>query len=248
MVELNGWPTNEKYTCTSLATSTGGLPELLLFIDESEFELPATIFNAMDDLKVLSIRDSILPSLPLLKNLHTLIVRGCHLLNLDAIGELRTLMILDLRGSDVQRLPDTFKNLSNLRMLDLTTCQELETIAPGVISSLSRLEELYMWDSFQDWVVEKLASTETTNWISQLEERGQPEEEVDMWKRFNRLAVASTSQLEDEERSEPKELEDLGELYREEIENSNKKDEHTKLANSMTGQLGYFQSCFPCPV
>ncbi|KAK9944496.1 hypothetical protein M0R45_010060 [Rubus argutus] len=252
-VELNGWPMNEESSCTSLATSTDGHTELLLLGSKSRYgdiQLPATIFNGMEDLKVLSIAwkisygprfyNLILPSLPLLKNLQTLILLGCDHLNLDAIGELRTLMILDLRGSNIQQLPDTFKNLSNLRLLDLTKCEVLKTIAPGVISSLSRLEELYMWDSFQDWVVEKLASTETTNWISQLEERAE-QEEVDMWKRFNRLAVASISQLEDEERnesedvsqledeesSEPEDVNDLGRLY-----------EHTKWANSMDWTVG----------
>ncbi|KAK9944498.1 hypothetical protein M0R45_010062 [Rubus argutus] len=229
-MELNGWPMNEESTCTSLATSTGGLTELLLLINERELELPATIFNGMEDLKVLLILGSTLPSFPLLKNLQTLMLGDCHL-NLDVIGELRTLMILDLRGSDVQILPDTFKNLSNLRMLDLTKCEELKTIAAGVISSLSQLEELYMWDSFQDWVVEKLASTETTDWISQLEERGQPEEEVDMWKILNRLEV-------EKRRSEPEELEDLGRLYKDVVASSNRKDEHTKWANSMDWTVG----------
>ncbi|KAM5554283.1 hypothetical protein ABKV19_022591 [Rosa sericea] len=241
-VKSMDWPkssVSEQSTyCSSLCI--GGLSELLLLrcITESGLEPPPTIFNRMEDLKVLVIAGisllSILPSLPVLRNLQTLCLEDCYL-NFDVvsvIGEIRTLMILSLRGSDIKQLPDTFKNLSNLRLLDLSRCMKLEIISSGVISSLSRLEELYMWDSFEDWVVEKLASTETTNWISQLEAetRAKPEElhvELEMWKRFNRLAVEQPAYL--------------GKMYREEVQNLYTKDEeHTyrRWANSMDWKIG----------
>ncbi|XP_062019045.1 disease resistance protein At4g27190-like [Rosa rugosa] len=214
--------------------------------DRIELELPATIFDGMENLKVLLIGRSILPSLSLPKNLQTLILLDCHL-NIDVIGELRSLMILYLH--DVKQLPDTFKNLSNLRLLKLTGCTELKVISPGVISSLSRLEELYMGNSFNDWVVEKLGSTETINWISQLEVDAQPEE-VNMWKKFNRLAVeklasteTTTDQVsqpeEDKERSEPEELNNLGDLFAKYVRGLRGNYDHlTSWANSMDWRVG----------
>lgn len=46
--------------------------------------------------------------------------------------------------------------LTRLRLLSLTGCQKLKVIAPNVISCLSRLEELYIGDSFVQWEVERL--------------------------------------------------------------------------------------------
>ncbi|XP_062021170.1 disease resistance protein At4g27190-like [Rosa rugosa] len=251
-VELNDWLKSSSLRADMSTT------ELLVLVptDEIELELPATIFDGMENLKVLMIECSILPSLSLLKNLQTLILVDCCR-NIDVIGELRSLMILYfLECDDVKQLPDTFKNLSNLRLLNLTGCTELKVISPGVISSLSRLEELYMWDSFEDWVVEKLGSTETFNWISQLEVDAQPEEasdeseesevDVDIWKKFNRLAVeklasteTTTDQVsqreEDEERSEPEELDSLGDLFAEYVEDLENYDHR---ANSMDWRVG----------
>ncbi|KAL6216391.1 hypothetical protein ACLB2K_009614 [Fragaria x ananassa] len=169
--------------CSSLGIS--GPSQLLSFgkipTCTISLELPPTIFNRMEDLRVVAIingdkwhwshmsLDSLLPSLANLRNLQTLRLETCDFhCGVSVIGELRSLMILSLRGCYIKQLPDTFKNLSDLRLLDLTDC-EFNVISPGVISSLTRLQELYMWGSFEDWVVEKVASTETTNWISQLE-------------------------------------------------------------------------------
>ncbi|XP_062029031.1 disease resistance protein At4g27190-like [Rosa rugosa] len=245
-VKLMDWPAKnsvaEKSTyCTSL--SIKGLCRLLLLrtlpLTGIPLEPPPTILSRMKDITVLVIESmsplSLLPSLPVLKNLHTLCLDVCDLkCDVSIIGELRTLVILSLCGSDIEQLPDTFKNLSNLRFLDLSICSELKIIPPGVISSLSRLEELYMWHSFEDWVVEKLASIETTNWISQLEaeERVDESEEVDYretsldtWKRFNRLAVEQPA--------------NIGNQFRKEVQGLDRaNDEHTRWANSMDWKTG----------
>ncbi|CAL2280006.1 unnamed protein product [Prunus armeniaca] len=113
----------------------------------------------MENLKVLAMKNTfvqpILPSLPLLKNLQTLCLEHCNL-NLDigpVIGELRTLMTFSLRGSYIEQLPDECKNLIDLRVLDLTGCNSLKAISPGVMSKFFLLEELYMWNNFGQWVV-----------------------------------------------------------------------------------------------
>ncbi|PRQ25300.1 putative P-loop containing nucleoside triphosphate hydrolase, leucine-rich repeat domain, L [Rosa chinensis] len=242
-VELNDWLKSSSLRADMSTT------ELLVLgpTDGIELDLPATIFDGMENLKVLMIWCSILPSLSLLKNLQTLSL-GCCRRNIDVIGELRSLMILRLYGSGIKQLPDTFKNLSNLRLLNLTGCTELKVISPGVISSLSRLEELYMPNNFHGWLVEKLGSTETINWISQLKVDAQPEE-VDRWKKFNRLAVErlasaetttdQVSQLEDEESSESEELDFLGYLFAEYVRDlKGDYDDLTRWAKSMDWRVG----------
>ncbi|KAL6207674.1 hypothetical protein ACLB2K_018629 [Fragaria x ananassa] len=167
-MKLMDWPRDsdsEKSTyCSSLGIT--GFCQLLLLRQTTGFPLepPPTIFKRTEDLQVLTISGyhiwysnpplslaSVLPSLAVMRNLQTLRVERCVFNNCDVsvIGELKTLMILSLRGCrELEQLPDTFKNLSDLRLLDLTDCNKLEVISPDVISSLTRLEELYMWDSF----------------------------------------------------------------------------------------------------
>ncbi|KAK6127154.1 hypothetical protein DH2020_039102 [Rehmannia glutinosa] len=69
--------------------------------------------------------------------------------------KLSSLASLDLRDTNIEVLPGFMKKLINLRLLNLTNCRKLQIIEPGVISSLLRLEELYMLGSFSAWEVEK---------------------------------------------------------------------------------------------
>ncbi|XP_004292885.1 PREDICTED: disease resistance protein At4g27190-like isoform X1 [Fragaria vesca subsp. vesca] len=251
-VKLMDWPQDsdsEKSTyCSSLSIS--GFCQLLLLRQITRFpmEPPPTIFKRTEDLMVLTISgydrwttltlsvDSVLPSLAVMRNLQTLRVERCGFnCDVSVIGELKTLMILSLRGCRrLEQLPDTFKNLSDLRLLDLTDCYKLEVISPGVISSLTRLEELYMLDGFKNWEVEKLASTETTEWISQLEEAEQEraaagsqdaETTLYTWKGLNELAVVQPAEV--------------GKQFREEVQKPRKQNEdHTRWANSMDWNTG----------
>ncbi|XP_050365511.1 LOW QUALITY PROTEIN: uncharacterized protein LOC126784053 [Argentina anserina] len=187
-------------------TTSSSTTELLLLEgyhsyhwDNNKLELPATIFDGMEDLKVLIIRNSSLPSLPLLKKLQTLVLENCKLkFDGEVIGELRTLMVLDLSGSNIKKLPNTFQNLSNLRLLNVSECEELYVISPGVISKLFRLEELYMWDCSVALIIGQLGSTKTTT------ERISKLEEVDMWERLNRCAVKilASEELSDDDDKE----------------------------------------------
>lgn len=102
----------------------------------------------MKKLKVLGFKRtrwlSILPWVRISQNLQTLCLEYCVLGNVSIGGQLRTLMILSLRGSSINQLPVSFRNLANLWLLDLTGCKYLEKISSGVFSSLSKLQELYM--------------------------------------------------------------------------------------------------------
>nr|XP_011459040.1 PREDICTED: disease resistance protein At4g27190-like isoform X4 [Fragaria vesca subsp. vesca] len=251
-LKLMDWPRDsdsEKSTyCSSLDIS--GFCQLLLLRQIAWFPMrpPPRIFKRTKDLQVLTISgyrmesptllvDSVLSSLAVMRNLQTLRVERCEFnCDVSVIGELKTLMILSLRGCrGLKQLPDAFKNLSDLRLLDLTDCRKLEVISPGVISSLTRLEELYMLDSFKNWEVEKLASTETTEWISQLEqERGAAgyhkveayaETTLNTWKELIELAVEQPAAV--------------GWQFREEVrEPFRQNEDHTRWANSMDWNTG----------
>ncbi|EOY11237.1 NB-ARC domain-containing disease resistance protein, putative [Theobroma cacao] len=64
--------------------------------------------------------------------------------------KLKKLEILNLSGSEIEMLPEETGQLTKLRLLDVCDCYELK-IPAGVLSSLSKLEELYIGRSFDGW-------------------------------------------------------------------------------------------------
>uniref|UniRef100_A0A2N9GMV8 AAA+ ATPase domain-containing protein n=1 Tax=Fagus sylvatica TaxID=28930 RepID=A0A2N9GMV8_FAGSY len=110
--------------------------------------LPANMFQGMKELKVLSMRGMSFPSLPqsiqVLQNLRTLHLEYCGLEDVSAIGALGKLEMLSFLGSKIKELPREIGNLGHLKLLDLSECSTLQRIPYGLLSSLSRLEELYM--------------------------------------------------------------------------------------------------------
>ncbi|KAF8391546.1 hypothetical protein HHK36_023852 [Tetracentron sinense] len=115
----------------------------------------------MEELKVLDLsrqQQYLKYDLPIsagsLKNLRTLHLNYLWFRDISILGELKKLEILSLFGSRIEELPKEFGQMTKLRLLDLTSC-EIEIILPNVISSLSKLEELYMGNSFKDWDVER---------------------------------------------------------------------------------------------
>ncbi|XVF42854.1 hypothetical protein PTKIN_Ptkin01aG0399100 [Pterospermum kingtungense] len=112
----------------------------------------------MMNLNVLDLTKMHFPSLPLsisvLSNLRTLCLDQCVLGDIAVVGELKNLKILSLQISDIEMLPKEIGQLINLKLLDLTRCTKLQIIPPNVLSSLSRLEELYMGNSFVQWEAE----------------------------------------------------------------------------------------------
>ncbi|ESR61141.1 hypothetical protein CICLE_v10018190mg, partial [Citrus x clementina] len=131
-----------------------------LFLQENyHLVIPDPFFQGMKDLKVLDLEGIRMVSPPFslsfLSNLGTLSLHDCcGLGDLSLIGELSRLEILDLSESDVSEIPVSFGRLGHLRLLDLTDCEHLELIPRGVLSSLRKLEELYMSDSFRRWQFE----------------------------------------------------------------------------------------------
>ncbi|KAJ0098325.1 hypothetical protein Patl1_22018 [Pistacia atlantica] len=111
----------------------------------------------MRELKVLDLTGVQFLSLPsslyCLKNIRTLCLDSCLLGDVAIVGNLKTLEILSFMKSDIEQLPREIRQLTRLKLLDLSNCLNLRYIAPNVISSLSQLEELYMGNSFLQWEV-----------------------------------------------------------------------------------------------
>ncbi|CAN6692846.1 unnamed protein product [Malus baccata var. baccata] len=169
--ENKGWPnlaTYDHYTTISLV----GDLEIPVGLKCPKLELLQTmeglfsegsmnnICKAMKELKVLALvqmknRVS-LRSLGLLKNLRTLCLDGSNFdgTSTDVIGSLENLEILSFRDCvSMRELPREIGRLKQLRLLDTTNCEELEVIPHGIFSSLCRLEELYMVNSFNEWEI-----------------------------------------------------------------------------------------------
>ncbi|KAH9671956.1 Disease resistance protein [Citrus sinensis] len=134
-------------------------PKLSLFLlfakYDSSLKIPDLFFEGMNELRVVHFTRTCFLSLPsslvCLISLRTLSLEGCQVGDVAIVGQLKKLEILSFRNSDIQQLPREIGQLVQLRQLDLRNCRRLQAIAPNVISKLSRLEELYMGDSFSQW-------------------------------------------------------------------------------------------------
>ncbi|KAK6933580.1 NB-ARC [Dillenia turbinata] len=167
--ELTEWPEidcSADYTAISLVGNNierfpHGLdcPKLkfLLFSGkEQEVNIADSFFETMKELKVLDISSVCIPLFPpsqgLLGKLRTLRLYSCILGEMEMIGHLKGLEVLSLNESHFKGnvLPKEISQLTCLRLLDLSDCSPL-LIPCGILSNLSRMEELYLDDSFDKW-------------------------------------------------------------------------------------------------
>ncbi|XP_031254519.1 probable disease resistance protein At4g27220 [Pistacia vera] len=129
-----------------------------LFVKNKNLQIPDAFFEGTSELKVIDLTGIQLFSLPsslyCLKNIRTLCFYDCLLGDVAIVGNLTTLEVLSFEGSDIEQLPGEIRQLTRLKLLDLSNCLNLRYIAPNVISCLSQLEELYMGNSFVQWEVE----------------------------------------------------------------------------------------------
>ncbi|XP_031271127.1 probable disease resistance protein At4g27220 [Pistacia vera] len=139
----------------------------------SSFKIPEEFFVGMGNLKVLSLLNMKVLSLPsslsLLINLQTLCLNYGNFADITIIGELRQLKILSLQHCKIKKLTREIGNLTQLRLLDLSNCWNLQVIAPNVISCLLRLEELYMSGCSILWKVEGLEELKHLSQLTALE-------------------------------------------------------------------------------
>ncbi|MED6134790.1 hypothetical protein PIB30_040220 [Stylosanthes scabra] len=134
-------------------------PKLSIFQLESKdpsLDITDCLFEGMKNLKVLDLTRLNMASLPtsirLLTSLTTLCLYNCVLENMEAIGALKNLEILTIEDSSMIKLPVEIGKLNNLRMLNLSN-SGIEVIPANIISSLIRLEELYMGNTSIKWEI-----------------------------------------------------------------------------------------------
>ena len=124
----------------------------------SSMKVPDSFFEGMTQLKVLDFTSMHLPSLPsslpYLENLRTLCLDASKLGDITIIAKLKKLEILTLRYSNIEELPKEIAELTNLRLFDLWGSSKLKVIPPHLISSLARIENLRMGNSFAHWETE----------------------------------------------------------------------------------------------
>ncbi|KAK9684391.1 hypothetical protein RND81_10G206700 [Saponaria officinalis] len=129
---------------------------LLLKGDRFSTTLESDFFKGMTNLKVLSLSNinfnlGLPTSIEKLERLETFHLHNCYLKDIKLIGKLRNLLVLSLRGSTLEKLPDEIGELCNLMLLDLRECYDMINIPGNILSRLSHLEGLYMSNSFNDW-------------------------------------------------------------------------------------------------
>ncbi|KAL4379812.1 hypothetical protein GQ457_02G035660 [Hibiscus cannabinus] len=145
----------------------------LLFSKDLSLTLSADFFKEATNIKVLNLTSMRFSSLPssicLLTGLSTLCLDQCKLGDdITIIGGLKSLEILSLSESDIRILPKEIGQMVKLKLLDVTWCGCLKMISPGVLSSLTRLEELYMGGTSIQWGESRTASLAELSTLSLL--------------------------------------------------------------------------------
>ncbi|XP_065852361.1 uncharacterized protein [Euphorbia lathyris] len=165
---MSDWPEYDILeNCTAIVLTDGKIPQFsgvlncprlrffLLNNGDLSLEIGDGFFGGMKGLRVLNLKNASFSSLPLsfqfLKDLQTLCLDSCVLEDATLIGEVKKLEVLSLVNCTIVCLPREIGNLIHLKLLDLKGCSSLEVIEPSVLSSLTRLEELYMENSFVKW-------------------------------------------------------------------------------------------------
>ncbi|XP_047331834.1 probable disease resistance protein At4g27220 [Impatiens glandulifera] len=127
----------------------------------SNIEISENVLKEANNLKVLNIlynlykisEFSLSSSLAKLKMLSIEGMNTNMTPNVSSIGHMKCLEVLSFRRSYMKALPNEISELTNLRLLDLSMCKCY--ISNGTLSKLTNLHELYMWESFQDWRLQK---------------------------------------------------------------------------------------------
>ncbi|XVF57350.1 hypothetical protein PTKIN_Ptkin06aG0198100 [Pterospermum kingtungense] len=139
-----------KLECPQLSLFSMGTSSM-----DSYVEMPIFFFENIENILVLDLikmdYSSSPSSISLPTSLRTLCLKQCMLGDMVNLGKLKNLEILSLSGSDIEILPEEIGQLTNLKLLDLSSCTKLRIIPPNVLSSLTRLEELYMSYVFVPW-------------------------------------------------------------------------------------------------
>ncbi|XP_058074908.1 disease resistance protein At4g27190-like isoform X2 [Magnolia sinica] len=149
---------------------------LMMLENEKPMEIQGWFWEATKDLRVLDLSRTTISKIPLsnLVNLRVLCLRSCKFEEwncLSALGGLKQLEFLDLSFNNwLCELPNEIGELVNLRSLDLTNTIHLNIVPSGVISRLTLLEELKMWNSFHEWTAEEKDASSSSSCNASLSE------------------------------------------------------------------------------
>ncbi|KAK5834061.1 disease resistance protein At4g27190-like [Gossypium arboreum] len=169
------------YTAISFeANQTDELPKGVVFPNlkfllhggDRFMETSSEFFEGMKALQVCALNNKLisLAAFQFHMNLRTLCLIGCQLSDISMLGKLKTLHILSLRRSYITELPTEAGDLENLRLLDLSYCDDLQRIAPNLIQKFSNLEELYLHGcSSLEWATENTTQRESYSSLSELD-------------------------------------------------------------------------------
>ncbi|XP_047174271.1 probable disease resistance protein At4g27220 [Vigna umbellata] len=118
--------------------------KLLQIASKKKGLVPDNFFQCLNKLMVLSLQNVHIHSTALvfeaLDNIHTLLLEDCLVSDISIIGKkLKMLEILSFSNSNIKELPEEIGQLSSLRLLDLTECNDLIQISTNVFASLSKL-------------------------------------------------------------------------------------------------------------
>ncbi|XP_044483340.1 probable disease resistance protein At4g27220 isoform X2 [Mangifera indica] len=143
------------------------------YMSNSNFKIPEDFFIVMPKLKVLNFvslqRLSLPSSLHLLKNLQTLCLDDSTIKDVVDIGKLKKLKVLSLKHSFIKELPVEIGQLTELKLLDLSNCKQLQVIVSNVISKLLQLEEFYIKGCPIQWKVEVLKELKLLSNLTSIE-------------------------------------------------------------------------------
>ncbi|XP_038902150.1 disease resistance protein At4g27190-like [Benincasa hispida] len=123
---------------------------------ENNLQIPYAFFEGMEKLKVLDMTGMCfhrpLWTTSSLNNLRTLCMVCCEFNDIDTIGELKKLEILRIMKCNMlDHLPTTMSQLTHLKVLEVLNCSKLEVVPANIFSSMTKLEELKLQDSFCRW-------------------------------------------------------------------------------------------------
>ncbi|GKV49240.1 hypothetical protein SLEP1_g56003 [Rubroshorea leprosula] len=164
-VGLNNWEEMKSIkwvhlsNTSELPTDQLNCPQLTFFHlskEDPSKPIPPNLFTGIGGLRVLGLTKtwSMPQSISLLNDLHTLRLDQSVLRDAKMgaiISKLTNLQVLSLVGCDLEELPKQIRELTKLKVLDLSDCTKLKVIPPVVLSRLQGLEELYMRNSFNQW-------------------------------------------------------------------------------------------------
>ncbi|GJV54221.1 NB-ARC domains-containing protein [Tanacetum coccineum] len=125
------------------------LPHLEVFLISYNYELPMFSDELVQSMKKVKVFDmgycnqsALLGFQPLTKLRVLNLKDNRNVVDISIFGEMKDLEILILSGTRIKKIPQEIGRLVNLRRLDVLGCRHLNHVADGVISKLSRLEEL----------------------------------------------------------------------------------------------------------